>query len=342
MPGKAANLKTELGRGNIAPVYLLVGEESYLRQYYRGLIKKAVLPEDDTVNLQIFSGEKTDPEEVIAQADTMPFFADHRLLILEDTGFFKKSCDVLNDYIPNLPAETVLVFSERAGDKRQKLWKTVEKYGWVQECPHPGRDAMGTWILKALAARNTRITGEAREKLLDVVHEDMWLAVREIDKLCAYTEGREGIVLADVQAVCTVPPQDKLFDMIRAIASGNQRETIRLYHDLLELQTKPLSILYNLQKEFREMLTAKDLRDQGFSTDMIAGKMKGKASWMVSRLLRQGSSFSEEEMRAVLTECARTEESIKTGKVGDRIGVETLIVKVSGRPERPGQSPDNR
>ena len=79
----------DIKKGSFKPVYLFYGEEAYLKQQYKNRLKDAVLPEGDTINLSIYSGKGIDVEEMIAQADTMPFFAEHRLLLIEDSGFFK-------------------------------------------------------------------------------------------------------------------------------------------------------------------------------------------------------------------------------------------------------------
>ena len=78
----------DIKKGSFKPVYLFYGEEAYLKQQYKNRLKNAVLPEGDTINLSIYSGKGIDVKEMIAQADTMPFFAEHRLLLIEDSGFF--------------------------------------------------------------------------------------------------------------------------------------------------------------------------------------------------------------------------------------------------------------
>lgn len=49
-----------------------------------------MLPEGDTMNLSVYTGKNVDPKAVIDQAETMPFFADKRLILLEDTWLFQK------------------------------------------------------------------------------------------------------------------------------------------------------------------------------------------------------------------------------------------------------------
>lgn len=113
----------DIKKGSFKPVYLFYGEEAYLKQQYKNRLKDAVLPEGDTINLSIYSGKGIDVEEMIAQADTMPFFAEHRLLLIEDSGFFKNANQQLADYIPSIPEGTIMLFVESEVDKRGKLYK---------------------------------------------------------------------------------------------------------------------------------------------------------------------------------------------------------------------------
>ena len=72
-------------------VYLLYGDEAYLRNQYRDKLKKAMINEGDTMNFSCFEGKGIDEKELTAMADTVPFFSDYRLIIVENSGFFKTS-----------------------------------------------------------------------------------------------------------------------------------------------------------------------------------------------------------------------------------------------------------
>ena len=109
-------------------MYLLFGEEAYLKNLYKNRLKNALVDPEDTINLNLYEGKTISIPAVIDQAETMPFFAEHRLIILENSGFFKNACPELADYLPQMPAETVLLFVENEVDKRGKLFKTVSRF----------------------------------------------------------------------------------------------------------------------------------------------------------------------------------------------------------------------
>lgn len=57
---------------------------------------------------------------------------------------------------------------------------------------------------------------------LEQVENSMTNVKNELDKLISYTEGREEIVRDDIDAVCSVQVTGRIFQMMDAVASGNQ------------------------------------------------------------------------------------------------------------------------
>ena len=85
------------------PVYLLFGEEAFLKKSYKNRLKEAMVG-DDTMNFHQFEGKGVDLKEIISLADTMPFFGERRLILIEDSGLFKGSgAEALVEYLPQMP-----------------------------------------------------------------------------------------------------------------------------------------------------------------------------------------------------------------------------------------------
>ena len=132
---------------NFKQAYLLYGEEAYLKHQYKNKLKNALLPEDDTMNFSRFEGKGTEIPKVIDLAETMPFFADRRVILLENTGFFKNKADALADYMGSLPDYLVLIFVEEEVDKRNRMYKAVQKQGRAVEFARQDEKTLMTWVL---------------------------------------------------------------------------------------------------------------------------------------------------------------------------------------------------
>ena len=90
-------LSDEIKSGQFHTLYLIYGEEDYLRRQFRDRLKDALVPAGDTMNYASFRGSEVQVEKVIDLAETMPFFADRRVIVIEDSGLFNKDGDRLAD-----------------------------------------------------------------------------------------------------------------------------------------------------------------------------------------------------------------------------------------------------
>ena len=115
------NIQADIKSGNFKQVYLLYGEEAYLKQQYKQNLVKALNPDGDTMNFNHYEGKGIDVKQLIDLCETMPFFAERRVVLLEDTGFFKNKCEELADYMKELPDYLYLVFAETEVDKSFRI-----------------------------------------------------------------------------------------------------------------------------------------------------------------------------------------------------------------------------
>ena len=67
------SLNEDLKTGQFKQIYLLYGEESYLKRQYRERLVRAMIPEGDTMNYAVYEGKNIDIKEVIDLAETLPF-----------------------------------------------------------------------------------------------------------------------------------------------------------------------------------------------------------------------------------------------------------------------------
>ncbi len=320
----------DIRTGKFHSAYLLFGEETYLKNLYKKKIRNAVLPEDDPVNFTVFSGREIDVRQVIDQAETLPFFSDHRLILIEDSGLFQSGSAELSGYLAELPPETILLFVEEKVDKRSKLYKAVVKYGHAAEFRRQNEKTLRAWILGRVKKSGKKIRTDAYTLFREKTGDDMSTIEQELEKLLSYTLDQEEITCADVEAVCTQTPEDKIFDMIRAMAEQRQKEALDLYYDLLAQKEPPMRILFLIARQFNQLLQVRDLQGQGKSRQEMAERMDLR-EFVVGRLVNQASRYSGDDLRQAVEDCVGAEESVKTGKLSDRLAVEMLIVRYSTR-----------
>lgn len=321
-------LAEDIKNGSFKSSYLLYGEEAYLRTQYKNRLKNALADPSDTMNFSRFDGKGIDPAEIISLAETLPFFAERRLILIEDSGFFKNKCDELADYLPNMPDTTCLLFVETEVDKRNRLYKAVQKYGRVTEFQLQDERTLMKWILGTLKKENKKITESTLQLFLERTGSDMENIHMELEKLLSYTIGREVITSEDVEEICTMQTTGQIFEMIRAIAEKKQRLALDLYYDLLALKEPPMRILFLIARQFNQLLLVKSLTAKGMDRASVASKAQ-IAPFIAGRLMTQARSFTMQQLRNAVQDCVDAEEAVKTGRMTDVLSVEILIVKYS-------------
>lgn len=314
-------------------IYLLHGEESYLRKQYRDKLKAALVDDGDTMNNHYYEGKDTKAEEIIDLAETLPFFASRRVIVIENSGWFQKGGDKMAEYLPGLPDTTYLVFVEPLIDKRSKLYKVVNKQGRISEFVHQDEQTLKRWVLGMLKKEGKNITAADLQFLLERTGTEMAHIKTEMEKLLCYTMEKSEITREDIEEVCTKRVQNQIFDMINAIADRNQKRALDLYYDLLTLKEPPMRILALIGRQFNLLLQVKELKKKGYSQVVIAEKT-GLHGFIVGKYEKQAAQFSTAKLREALEACVEADENVKTGKMNDVMSVEILVCRYSSNEKK--------
>ena len=321
-------LTEEIKTGQLKQVYILYGEEAYLRSQYKDKLKKALLGDGDDMNFHYFEGKNISQGEVIDLAETMPFFAQRRVIVLENSGLMARGGEELAAYLGD-PAQTAyFVFVEQSVDKRSRLYKAATARGRAIEFTAQDEAVLKRWILGFLKKENKNITERDLNFFLDKTGSGMDNIRGELEKLFCYCMGRDVITAQDIEAVCTRQVSSQIFDMIDAVAQKKQKTALDLYYDLLTLKEPPMRILFLITRQFNLLLQVKELKNKGYDAKAIGGKV-GLAGFIARKYVTQAARFREEDLRRALTDCVETEEAVKTGRMNDVMSVELLIVKYS-------------
>ena len=318
-------INEDIKSGKFKPVYLLFGEEAFLKQSYKKKLKEAIAG-DDTMNFNYFEGKGLDVKELISLSDTMPFFSEKRLILVEDSGFFKSASEELAEYLPSMPDTTCIVFVEEAVDKRNRLYKKVKDLGHIAEMKRQDSAQLARWAAAILAQNGRKITAQTMNLFLERTGDDMELIRSELEKLISYTMGREVVTSEDVEAITTVQVTNKIFDMVNAIVTRKTRVAMDLYEDLLTLKEPPMRILFLIARQFNQLLMAKEMNSQGLDRGAIASKLK-IPPFVAGKVISQAGAFSREQILSFVESCVEAEEAVKTGRLNDRLAVELLITR---------------
>lgn len=355
----AANpIDEDIRAGSFRPVYLLYGQEAYLRRQYRDRLIAALTGGDKSggasggmagatggmagmaagsMNFNAYEGKDINPREVIDLAETLPFFADRRVILIENSGFFKSSCEELAEYVSQVAPQTHLVFVEDEVDRRTKMYKEAKKAGCLVEFAAQDEETLYKWVRSRFKREGKEISRDALRLFLERAGGDMGNIDREMEKLACYAMDRPLIGREDVEAIVTERVEGKVFEMVDAVAGGDGKRAIGLYYDILrEKKESPTAILYLITRQFRILSQLRDMEKRGIDQKSMAQRA-GIPPFAVRKNLAQARGFSAGRLRRAVSDGVELEEAVKTGRMDERMAVELLLVRYSGTAGMPGE-----
>jgi len=319
----------DIKSGQFSHLYLLCGEEAYLRRQYRDKLRAALVPAEDTMNCSVYSGKDINAGEVVDLAGTMPFFAERRVIIIENSGWLKNGNDQFLALVKAIPDTTYLILVEEETDKRSKLYKAVTANGYAALCEIQDEATLRKWVMGLLKKENKQITPDALSLLLDKTGTNMENIRREVEKLVCYKYYDEGITASDVEELCIVQIQNQIFDMVEAVAQKRQKQALGLYYNLLALKEAPMKILALIARQFNMLLQVKEMKSKGYHESDIARQTGLNAYYLKKKYIPQAAQFKQAQLETAMKACVEAEEAVKTGRMPDMLSVELIIVSLS-------------
>ena len=307
-PVKQKQLNEDIANGAFKSCYLIYGEEGYLRLQNRDKLLKALGCDASSMNFNRYEGEACSAAAIVDMAETMPFLADKRVILVQNSGFFKNGCPELADYLKK-PSETVHFIC-----------------GFDIECVTQDEVMLKKWVAAKVRAEGKSISQNALNRLIEHVGTDMSNITTEIEKLICYCLDRGEITTQDIDAVCANYLTGRIFAMTDAISAQDQTRAIELYYDLLALKEPPAKILTLITRQFNIMLQVKEMTDSRRGNSEIAGALK-IAPFLVGKYQGWARNYSFEQLKSALTYCIANDEAGKKGKLDYIISVEMVIIK---------------
>ena len=174
-------LKSDLSAGNIGQVYIFYGEESYLREYYLGEIKKKLVPAGfEEFNYHRLSGKTLTMQELNEAVEAMPMMAERTLVVVTDCDLFKLPEEqrtaliaLLNDFPPYCCLVFVYDLIEYKPSKTyKKLYEALDKNAQSVKFEAQERSDLINWIARRFRALGKGIDAQTAASAVAVVDRD--------------------------------------------------------------------------------------------------------------------------------------------------------------------------
>ncbi|WP_042478157.1 DNA polymerase III subunit delta [Bacillus ndiopicus] len=312
----------DIKKGNIAPVYLIVGEETYFIDETVNRLKEALSGQEE-VELIPFDLAERPVDFVIDEADTIPFFTDKKLIIAKNASFLKatekgkekiehdlKRLETWLSY-PTDTAVTVFIAPYEKLDERKKVTKLMKESSVLISAETPKEQDLYVWIKLEVEASGKIIGDSATAKLLEMVGANMLQLKMELEKMVLYLGQEHEITEELVEELVAKTLEHDAFKMLNAYLGNRQAEALTIYHDLLRQKEEPIMLVGLLASNIRTMSQAFYLLTKGYHPQQIAKQLKVHP-YRVKMILEQRNRPAAERLLQALNALATVDLQLKS------------------------------
>ena len=316
-------------------VYLFYGEETYLKENALKKVKKAF--KELILGINYIVLDESNIKELIQNIETPAFGYESKLIIVKDSGLFKKETkgkktkneysEVIANYIAKnikiINQTVLLVFLENEICKNE-LAKIIEQEGSIYNFERIKPQEIKNKISAICKAYNVKIDNDTLQYFIETCGTDMQKLINEIRKLIEYV-GTEGIITKEsINALSTKELESVIFDLTDNLGKKNIKQALIVLEELLYNKEPIQKILITLYNHFRKIYLLK--LSQKYKKDAtIYLNLKQNQTFLISKYKKQSEYFTEKELRNILQELINLDYNYKQGNIDINIGLESIL-----------------
>lgn len=329
-------LERQLNSGKLSSIYLLYGEEKYLIENDIKKIKKIFGDLIKGINYILLDENNID--EIISDIETPAFGYSKKLIIVKDTGLFKKDGkkknvkavsirEKLNEYIKNnidiINEMAVVIFTEDDVDKNE-LFKTIDKIGCTCKFDYQKPIELQKRINAICQAYKVNIDNFTLQYFIESCGTSMQDLINEIRKLIEYVGVNGTIKKEDIDKLSIKQIDSVIFDLTDNLGKKNIKNAMEVLQNLLYLKEPIQKILVTLYNHFKKLYLVKLALKYNKDVTQVLN-LKPNQTFLVSKYKNQASYFNEKDLRIILKELADLDYKYKIGLIDINIGLETIL-----------------
>lgn len=259
-------LRTEIAAGKFRPVYVLYGEETYLRDSAAKYISQVAFGEGDfrDFNDDLFSLNSVDNiSTALAAANQLPMMASRRVVRVTDVRVANTAAkdtlkedveEALKAYFAKPNPSTILIFVADELNGNRKTGKLLRAQPGAVEFKNPDESEVRLFAERTIEKAGATIEPLALRRLLELVGLDVRRITTEAEKLCTASLPSRKIDVDLVNAFVRNTREGSNFDFARDLISGRKTEAIKSLEKLLSDGEEPIALLGSLSWQVRDEL----------------------------------------------------------------------------------------
>lgn len=338
------SLKKQIKSGEFSRLYIIYGNEGYLKQFYaNNICSKAVDKDFEDFNRKKLDGKDTNLNEIYDCISAFPMMSEYTCTLVKDfplNNFIGDRAKVDSEFesiISDIPESSILVFwmDTIDVDEKDKKWakilKIFDEAGVCAKIDKRSRAALEKLLISSAAKKGCNLSKENAYHIINLVGEDMSTLQNELNKVCAYVSSGE-IEKSHIDKTVIISVEAKIFQLSRMIVRGEADNAYENLSNLFKLREEPIVILSVLSKAFVDMYRVKAAKEAGVANVKMADEFPGNVYknklFTLDNAVTDAKNYSVTQLRNALDILADADRRLKsTGEDGKTV-LEELILRL--------------
>lgn len=296
---------------NLERAYLIIGSDETKVETAVARLRQRIIDDSGTdMNIDIFDAAVEPALTVVQSASTLPFGEGVRLVLVKDVGAWNKADkDVIVSFLADPPEYSCLALTGRGIRKNEGIVKAVAEVGQVLTFEAPRPADFPAWIQEQGERKRLRLSYEAARRLVTLTGSNQRSVIGELEKLAAYLGGG-AVEPEDVDRLCWVSPEVRIWDLTDALGAGDRKAVFRHLEQLLADKTAPAAVFYSIAKHMKNLAGVVDARERGEDPAAAASGM-GLKPYPAKKMAAQSNNFTSAGARRAVMVFSELDADIK-------------------------------
>lgn len=329
------DLHRALKAGDIKPLYLLFGAETFLRDLAARAITDTSLKDASLreFNETSYSLANTDVQQAIAAAEQLPMMSARRVVQIRDFGKLRESDEeALLRYVARPVESSVVIFLTDDLDKRRKLSKTLLDACSAVEFAPLSDTELAEWARKRLKDLKVQTDERTLHQIVALVGSDVRTLSNELEKLTTAALGNGLITMEMVDTLVGRSRELSNFELADHLIARNRKRALQTLQRLLDDGAEPVMLIGLIGSNYRRLALAKELMSKGAANQEVyrqVGIFGRREEFLATARRADAHALSRSIERIAAADLAIKTSLSGGGAQGSRLQLELLICELA-------------
>ena len=288
-------------------LYVVLSKDDFVRKSINGKISEALLAnqKNGELGLKIFNGEHHSIEFVLQELETLSFFAERKVILVNHfENLPKTSLEKLLPFISSPTPDTYLILSGSSLNANTLFFKQAEKAGIVlslpEDKPWEKEKSMQAWAIAYAAENNKKLAAQTGQFLTKHIGSDPATLKQELDKLICYIGSNSEITNNDILTICSKQNHETIWQLGEAIFNRDPVTALSISKGMLEEGTPLIVLLRQIRSQFQTEFQICTLLSQGGTSSDITRQFPNLKGQILERHIRNAQTFGMKKLRECL------------------------------------------